>query len=151
MQGKQFVYVDESAFAPTAERTHGFARKGKRVHGQRSGQRRPRTSFLAALCGKQMLAPFLFQGTCNTAVFNAWLEQELCPHLTPNSVVIMDNATFHKSTLTQQLIQQRQATLLFLPPYSPDLNPIEKRFDTIKRYRSYTPEISLNLLIQTYG
>lgn len=61
---------------------------------------------------------------CNTEVFNAWLAQQLCPLLTDQPVVVLDKATFHKSAKTRELITDRGARLLFLPPYSPDLNPI---------------------------
>ncbi|MFN5609385.1 MAG: transposase [Holosporales bacterium] len=67
-----------------------------------------------------------FRGTCNTEVFNTWIEQQLLPILDDKSLVIMDNAVFHKSQKTKDLIESVGAKLLFLPPYSPDLNPIEK-------------------------
>ena len=89
----------------------------------------------------------LFEGTCNTNVFNTWIEKFLCPELDKETVVIMDNATFHKSAETKTLIEDTGATLLFLPPYSPDLNPIEKVFGTLKRIRSESPNIHLDQLV----
>jgi transposase len=80
----------------------------------------------------------LLGGTVNTAVFNSWLAQMLLPELTEASVIIMDNAAFHKHPSTRQLIQEAGHTLLYLPPYSPDLNPIEHRWAALKAQRRRT-------------
>jgi transposase len=149
-RGKELVYVDESGFVPAVTRRYAYAPKGQRVCGLLSGQRRPRTSLIAARVGPTLQAPFLFEGSCTTALFNAWLAQELCPQLHGNHVVVMDNASFHKSALTQALITGTGATLLFLPPYSPDLNPIEHDFATLKRQREYREQESLDTLLRTY-
>ncbi len=87
---------------------------------------------MAAKCGSTILAPLCFQGTCNTKLFDYWIEHFLIPELKPGQVVIMDNATFHKSRKTQELIEQAKCKILFLPPYSPDLNPIEKFWAWLK-------------------
>jgi transposase len=150
-EGKRFLYVDESGFSPSAERQHGWALRGEKVYGLRSGDRRPRTSLIAALVEKKLVAPMLFSGTCNTQVFNSWLEKMLCPMLTENDVVVMDNAAFHKSARTAELIAKSSATLLFLPPYSPDIMPIEKTFGTLKRYRQYNSNLSIEQSIQSYN
>jgi putative transposase len=142
--------VDESGFAPTAERQHGWAARGEKVYGLRSGNRRPRTSLIAALIEKKLAAPMLFDGTTNTAIFNQWLEEMLCPLLGPNDVVVMDNAAFHKSQRTAELIASTGATLLFLPPYSPDIMPIEKTFGTLKRYRQYNNHLSIDQCLCNY-
>lgn len=76
------MYVDESGFAPSTERQYGWAQRGEKVYGLRSGERRPRTSLIAALIEKRLAAPMLFDGTCNTSIFNQWLEEMLCPLLT---------------------------------------------------------------------
>jgi putative transposase len=149
-QGKELVYVDESGFAPVITRRYAYAPKGQRVYGIRSAQRRPRTSLIAARMGQTLQAPLLFEGSCTTALFNAWLAQQLCPRLHDRHVVVMDNAPFHKSALTHALITGTGATLLFLPPYSPDLNPIEHDFAILKRRREYREQDSLDTLIQTY-
>lgn len=148
--GKIFVYVDESGFAHSSAREYGYAAIGKKVYGVCSGHTRPRTSLIAARIGKALAATMLFAGTCNASIFNAWLENELCKILKPNMVVIMDNAAFHKSEKTKELIQNTGAELLFLPPYSPDLNPIENSFGTIKKNRSNYPNIPLEQIINMY-
>lgn len=109
--------------------------RGKRVYGVRSGNNRPRTSLLLAKHGKRLIAPLLFAGTCNAALFNAWVEQVLLPELPPQSLVIMDNATFHKQPITRELIEAHGHKLLYLAPYSPDHNPIEQTFAQLKAIR----------------
>ena len=144
------MYLDETGFEATTTRQYGLAPKGKKVHGTRIGSIKKRTSLIAAWCNKHVLAPMLFEGTCNTIVFNTWLEKLLCKELDQNTVVIMDNATFHKSATTKKLIEHTGATLLFLPPFSPDLNPIECIFGDMKRKRSYLSHLSLDHIINMY-
>lgn len=101
--------------------------------GEVSGKRFARESFVAGLCGKEVLAPLCYSGTCNTSVFNMWVEDFLVPELKPGQTVILDNATFHKSEKTKQLIENAGCKVIFLPPYSPDLNPIETFWANLKR------------------
>lgn len=74
-----------------------------------------------------------FEGTCDANLFNEWLKQMLIPNLIPGQVLILDNASFHKSTESQKLVEAAGCKILFLPPYSPDLNPIEKYWANMKR------------------
>lgn len=150
-QGRTFVYVDESGFEPTTQRDYGYALRGQRVHGLRSGNRRPRTSLIAGLIGKKLTAPFLFEGTCDTATFNMWLEQQLVPGLEPGMVVVLDNAAFHKSSVTKKIIENAKCNLLFLPPYSPDLMPIENSFANLKRHRKYNYQMTIDQIVGMYG
>ena len=122
---EDLVYVDESGIDSYIHRAYGWAKKGKLLYGDVSGKRYARESFIAAKCGSKILAPFCFKGTCDTLLFNLWIEEILIPELKPGQVVILDNATFHKSEKTKRLIEDAGCTLLFLPPYSPDFNPIE--------------------------
>lgn len=142
--------MDESGFAPTTERQYGYAPRGEKVYGLRSGNRRPRTSLIAALIEKKLAATMLFEGTTNSVIFNQWLEEMLCPLLSPNDVVVMDNAAFHKSQRTEALITATGATLLFLPPYSPDIMPIENTFGTVKKRRQLLPNHSIEQAISMY-
>lgn len=82
---------------------------------------------------KQLVAPFEFAGYLNAALFYGWFEQVLCPVLVPGSIIIMDNASFHKSDDIKELAKTHGCELIFLPPYSPDLNPIEKVWANFKR------------------
>ena len=90
-----------------------------------SGRRYHRESFVAGKLGSKIIAPFCYQGTCDTDLFNFWIKNFLVPELIPGQVVILDNATFHKSSKTKELIESSGCEILFLPPYSPDFNPIE--------------------------
>ncbi len=100
--------------------------------GEVSGTRFVRKSIIAALSNHSFLAPMTFEGTCDSALFNAWLKQVLIPALKPGQVLILDNASFHKSAETRRLIEEEGCRLMFLPPYSPDLNPIEKCWANLK-------------------
>ena len=95
------------------------------VYGAISGRKYSRESFIAAQIESRIIAPFCYNGTCDTLLFNAWLKDFLVPELITGQVVILDNASFHKSQETQRLIESAGCRVLFLPPYSPDLNPIE--------------------------
>lgn len=105
---------------------------------------------IAARVDDVFTAHTLFEGSCNAQRFNSWLEQELCPHLRPHHLVIMDNARFHKTERTQELIETTGAKLLYLPPYSPDYNPIEHDFANIKRLRKYNTDKTLTEIIKMY-
>ncbi len=83
-----------------------------------------------------------FEGTCDTSLFNVWLKQVLIPNLIPGQVLILDNASFHKSTESQKLVETAGCKILFLPPYSPDLNPIEKYWANMKiKVRELLPKV----------
>lgn len=140
MRGSQdLVYVDESGFEASSYRPYGWGRRGKRVYGERSGNARPRTSVIAARRGNQWLAPMVFQGTAHTKLVNQWFEQMLCKELRPQSTVIWDNAPFHNKQDLQNIANDNGQNILFLPAYSPDLNPIENDFAILKQYRQNAP------------
>ena len=100
--------------------------RGKIVLGEISGKRFARQSVISALFQGKFLAPMCFEGTCDTSLFNAWLKQALIPNLIPGQVLILDNASFQKSAESQKMVEDAGCKILFLPPYSADLNPIEK-------------------------
>ena len=113
-------------------REYGWALKGQKVIGEVSGKRYARESFVAGLNEGRLIAPFCYTGTCDTSLFNFWLANFLLPTLHQGHILVMDNATFHKSEETRRLINDAGCQLLFLPPYSPDLNPIEKSWANLK-------------------
>ena len=81
-----------------------------------------------------------FRGSCNTELFVNWVKQMLIPELTPGQVIVMDNASFHKSSVIKDSIEAAGCRLVYLPPYSPDLNPIEKFWANLKRWiNQYIP------------
>ena len=87
---------------------------------------------IAALCHRQLMAPFTIEGACNRQVFETWLTNCLIPLLKPGQIIILDNATFHKGGMIQQLIENAGCEILYLPPYSPDFNKIEKCWSWLK-------------------
>jgi len=130
---KNRVYIDESGVDKYLHREYARASRGIQVFGAISGKRYARESFIAAKVESSILAPFCYTGTCDTLLFNLWLKDFLLPVLKPGQVVIMDNASFHKSQDSQRLIEQVGCKVLFLPPYSPDLNPIEVFWANFKK------------------
>ena len=108
-------------------RTHGYSAKGKGCFGIHDWGSKGRTNAIGALIGKALLTVMLLSGTVNTAVFTSWIQDDLPPKLPPKSVIVMDNATFHKGEEMRSSITKAGHTLLYLPTYSPDLNPIEHK------------------------
>ena len=133
--GRSLVFIDESGFSHDMPRTHGYAPKGKRCYGSHDWGAKGRTNVIGALLGGLLLTVSLFQTTINTAVFNRWIEQDLIPKLPPQCVLIMDNASFHKSDDMTNALLKAGHLLLYLPPYSPDLNPIEHKWAQAKAKR----------------
>jgi transposase len=149
---QDLVYVDESGFEPEVCRRYGWSHRGQEVHGDHSGNRRPRTSLIAARRGKDFLAPMLFQGTANASLVNDWTATMLCKELRPNSTIIWDNARFHKKNDLEAIAATYGHHILFLPPYSPDFSRIEPDFATIKKRRQFAPQgTSLDDIIRCYG
>lgn len=130
---EKLVFVDESGVDTFVSRQYGRAPRGKKIHGEISGKRFARQSFVAAKAGSKIIAPMIYEGTCHSELFETWVEQVLLPELIPGQTIIMDNATFHKSLKTKNLIEGAGCNLLFLPPYSPDFNPIEKFWAWLKK------------------
>lgn len=106
--------------------------KGNASSALKSGRREGRVNMIAALCNQNLIAPFTVEGACNRTVFETWLENCLLPTLIPGQVVVMDNATFHKGGRIKQLIEDVGCQVLYLPPYSPDLNKIEQCWSWLK-------------------
>jgi transposase len=109
------------------------------------------TTFTGALRLTGMTAPFVYDGAMNGAVFLAYVEQVLVPTLTPGDIVIMDNLPAHKAAGVRQAIEKTGATLRFLPPYSPDFNPIENAFAKLKALMRAKAERTINNLWNTVG
>lgn len=135
---KAIVYIDESGFAHDMPRTHGYSIKGKRCYGKHDWGAKGRTNAIGALIGSTIIAIGLITGSVNTEVFTSWVEQILLPELPKKSVIVMDNAAFHRGKDMQKILEDSGHTLLYLPPYSPDLNPIEKKWAQAKQIRKTT-------------
>lgn len=128
----KLVYIDESGIDKFISREYGWSLKGRKVIGEVSGRHYARESFIAGQLQNKIVAPFCYTGTCDSILFNFWLENFLLPSLGSGYTLIMDNAAFHKSEDTKILIKNAGCELLFLPPYSPDFNPIEKFWANLK-------------------
>jgi transposase len=130
-------------------RTHGYAPRGNRCYGKHDWGAKGRTNVIGALLGQVLLTVSLFSSSINTITFSSWIEQDLLPKLPPKSVVILDNATFHKGGAMQNTLKDAGHTLIYLPAYSPDLNPIEKKWAQAKSRRRKVG-CSIDQLFQSY-
>ena len=133
MNLESIVYVDESGIDSFVSREHAWSERGQTVIGERSGKRFARESFVAGLIHKTLVAPICYQGTMDGVLFNFWLSNFLLSEIGSGKTIIMDNAAFHKSPETAAIINGTGCDLIFLPPYSPDLNPIEKCWANLKK------------------
>jgi transposase len=130
-------------------RTHGYTYRGTRCFGLKDWQAKGRLNVIGALLGATLLTVTLCAGHINSDVFQAWVVKDLIPKLPPKAIIVRDNATFHKRQDTQQAIANAGHTLQFLPPYSPDLNPIEHKWAQAKSLRRTNP-CSIESLFEIY-
>jgi len=130
-------------------RTHGYSIKGERCYGKHDWGAKGRTNAIGALIGTAIIAVGLLSGSVNTTVFTCWVQEILLPKLPKQTIIVMDNASFHKGQAMQKLIEDAGHTLLYLPPYSPDLNPIEKKWAQAKKIRRKTA-CSIDQLFNIY-
>ena len=127
------MFLDESGVTTEMTRRYGRAPGGERVaEGVPAGHWRTLT-LLAALTTAGVLASMMIESPTDGAVFLAYVEQVLCPRLQPGHLVILDNLAAHKLAAVRPLIESRGAQLLYLPPYSPDFNPIEQAWSKLKQ------------------
>jgi len=126
---ESLVYVDECGIDQYLHRVFAYAPRGQKVVAKISGKRFKRTNIVAGICCGKWLAPMEYSGTTDSVLFEFWFEHCLLKEVKPSSVIILDNATFHRKSVLPALASQKQCRVLFLPPYSPDLNPIEKNQD----------------------
>ena len=99
-----------------------------------SGKKYKRTNILAGICQKEWVAPLQYEGTTDSVLFEYWFEHCLLCEARQGSTIILDNASFHRKSVLPELAKKKNCHVLFLPPYSPDLNPIEKRWAWLKKY-----------------
>ena len=132
-------------------RTHGRCARGLRLVAKAPHGRWRTLTFLAALRSDQITAPCVFDGPINGQSFLAYVEQVLVPTLSPGDIVIMDNLGSHKGQAVRRAIRQAGAKLFFLPPYSPDLNPIEQVFAKLKTLLRKAAERTVDATWQRIG
>lgn len=122
---KSSYIIDETGLQTQMYRQYARSKRGKRVNIRISGKRHARIGLVAAQCEDALLAPHTYSGTMKAFVFEKWFEEELLNCLPKGHVIIMDNAAFHKKEVLYQIAKKYSQELIFLPPYSPEHNPIE--------------------------
>ncbi|MGH9597230.1 MAG: IS630 family transposase [Edaphobacter sp.] len=130
---EDLIYLDESGVSTQMTRTYARAPRGERIHDAVPGGHWKMLTILGAMDHNGMLATMTIEAATDREVFLAYLETVLCPRLRPGHVVVMDNLSAHKVDGVRERIERAGASLLYLPPYSPDLNPIEKAWSKLKQ------------------
>ena len=130
----RLVFIDETWIKTNMAPIRGWGPKGQRLKGFAPDGRWKTLTFLAALRIDALLAPCVIDGPINGALFRAYVEQLLVPSLSPGDIVVIDNLGSHRSRAVRDAIVAAGARLAFLPPYSPDLNPIEQVFAKVKHW-----------------
>ena len=128
----RLIFIDETGANTKMARLRGWAPKGERCRAAIPHGHWKTTTFTAGLRLDGIAAPMLLDGPMHGAAFRAYVEQVLVPELSPGDIVVMDNLSGHKVTGIGQAIEAAGARLLYLPPYSPDFNPIEMAFSKLK-------------------
>ena len=126
------MFVDETGASTKMTRLYGRCPRGERLVAPVPWGHWKTTTFLGALRQDGLVAPCAFDGPINGERFRAWVEQFLVPELKPGDIVILDNLPAHKAKSARDAIEAAGARMLFLPPYSPDFNPIENAFAKLK-------------------
>jgi transposase len=132
MDTSRFVFLDETGTATNMARRYGRSPSEQRLVAAVPHGHWQTTTFLAGLRQSGVIAPLVLDGPMTGAAFRAYVEQFLAPALQPGDVVVLDNLAAHKVDGVRQAIAKAGASILYLPPYSPDLNPIEQLFAKLK-------------------
>ena len=150
IQPECLVYLDESGVSTQMTRTLARARRGQRIHDAVPAGHWKILTLVGALSIRGMLASMTVEAATDGDVFFAFLDHFLCPKLRPGDVLVMDNLSVHKLEGVRQRVEAVGARLLYLPPYSPDLNPIEKAWSKLKTLlrseKARTPEALHNAI-----
>jgi len=145
------VFIDETWASTKMARTHGRCRKGERLRmGVPHGHWKT-TTLVAGLRLSGIAAPFVLDGPIDRDAFETYLDKVLVPELKPGDVVVMDNLSSHKGPRVRELIDAAGATLIYLPPYSPDFNPTEMAFSKLKALLRKAAEPTVDGLWTTIG
>ena len=145
------MFVDETWAATDMARTRGRAPRGERLRAAIPHGHWKTTTLVAGLRNSGMVAPMVLDGPINGELFQAYVDQVLVPELRPGDVVAMDNLGSHKGAGVRRTIEAVGASLLYLPPYSPDFNPIEQAFAKLKAMLRKAAERTLHGLWRTIG
>jgi putative transposase len=151
IEPSRLVFIDETSTKTNMAPLRGWAPKGARLPGKAPFGHWNTMTFLAALRWDRVAAPWLLNKPINGERFQIYVEEVLAPTLSPGDIVIMDNLGAHKAKAVRAAIRGAGAKLLFLPKYSPDLNPIEKLFAKIKHHLRKAQARSVDAVGQTIG
>jgi transposase len=132
MDINRLVFIDESGIHCGMTRLYGRSKKGERINDYVSDVRFERTSIISSIRIDGVQAPLIYKGTLNGELFKVYINEVLSPTLKIGDIVIMDNLSSHKVAGVLDSIYEKNATVMFLPPYSPDLNPIEMSWSKMK-------------------
>ena len=133
-KAKHFVFVDETGFNRDYRRLYARAKRGVKIHDTKPGKRQKRTNLIGALWGKKHIALKCYEHSTTSVFFEDWFEFDLIPLLPAGAVVVMDNASFHRKNALWKIAEKHGVFVLFLPPYSPEFNPIEHSWANFKRW-----------------
>jgi transposase len=147
----RLVFIDETGTSTNMARLRGRARRGRRVVGRVPWGHWKTMTFVAGLRQDAITAPFVIDRAMTKAIFLEYVRQCLVPTLHPGDIVVMDNLPAHKNDAIRQLIEAAGAELRYLPPYSPDFNPIEQAFAKLKAHLRKAQERSIDTLWQRIG
>lgn len=148
---ERLVFIDETWASTNMARTHGRCRRGQRLRvGVPHGHWKT-TTFVAGLTTRGMIAPFVLDGPINRNAFETYVERVLVPELRKGDIVVIDNLSSHKGSRTREMIEAAGARLLYLPPYSPDFNPIENAFAKLKALLRKAAERTVDRLWEAIG
>ena len=147
----QLVFIDETWASTAMTRARGRAPSGQRLRAGVPYGHWKTTTFVAGLRRDGMIAPFVLDGPINRDAFEAYVQRVLVPELRKGDVVIMDNLSSHKGSAVREMIEAAGADLLYLPPYSPDFNPIENAFAKLKALLRKAARRTLDSLWNTIG
>jgi transposase len=141
---ERLVFIDETWTSTNTARTHGRCARGERLRASVPHGHWKTTTFVA-------VAPFVLDGPIKRSAFQVYVEKVLVPELRPDDIVVMDNLSSHKGIAVRVMIEAAGASLLYLPPYSPDFNPIEKAFSKLKAHLRKAAERTINGLWNAIG
>jgi len=131
---KNLIYLDETGIDEFLYREYGYAVRGEKVVGKISGKKFNRTNIVAGICQGKWIAPLQYDGSMDSRLFEYWFKNCLLKEAKRGSFIVMDNARFHRKEHLEKLAKSKICKLIFLPPYSPDLNPIEHKWHWLKQH-----------------
>ena len=150
-QPQRLVFIDETGTNTNMTRTRGRSMKGKRLSDTAPFRRSKNQTLIAGLACEGLIAPWVISGAMHRDAFDTYIEKVLVPTLKPGTVVILDNLATHKSDKAAEILKENGCWFLFLPPYSPDLNPIEMAFSKLKAHLRRIGARTFDQLIEAIG